>query len=452
MPRRLTDKEIKDAVRQGYTARVKGGSCCGPTATPATGECGCGSPTALGYSNAELATLPQGAVANSFGCGNPAAFSDVKAGEVVLDIGSGAGIDCLIAARSVGAAGRVIGLDMTPAMIEKARGNARDAGVTNVEFRLGEAEAMPVADGSVDWVISNCVINLAPDKRAVFREVARVLKPGGRVAISDIVLADDVPELPTALKNDPELYVACVAGAIRESEYLAAMRDAGLVDVAVTARMTYGEDALGAFFQETLDRLEGGERMEGFLAELREAVVGRVWSARIIGRKPTGATRKPQPSPESVAVEDAGEGDASAIEGILVAVGLPGTDVREHIGHFLVARADGRIVGCAGLELYGQAALLRSLAVLPEQRGRGVGGRLAAAILAKARRLGAGEAVLLTTTVQGMAAGMGFQIVGRDLLPEAVRGSWEFKADCCGTATCMRLALAPEGALSAVTR
>jgi N-acetylglutamate synthase-like GNAT family acetyltransferase/SAM-dependent methyltransferase len=391
-------------------------------------------------------------VANSFGCGNPAAFSDVKVGDVVLDIGSGAGIDCLIAARRVGLTGKVIGLDMTPAMIEKARQNAREAGVANVEFRLGEAEAMPVADGSADWVISNCVINLAPDKRAVFREVARVLKPGGRVAISDIVLADDVPELPAALKNDPELYVACVAGAIRESEYLSAMRDAGLVDVAVTARMTYGEDTLGAFFQETVDRFEGGERLEGFLAELREAVVGRVWSARIIGRKPGGATRAPQPLPESVAVEDAGEGDASAIEGILAAVDLPATDVREHIGDFLVARADGRIVGCAGLELYGETALLRSLAVLPEQRGRGVGGRLAAAILAKAQRLGAGEAVLLTTTVQRMAAGMGFQVVPRESLSEAVRGSWEFKADCCGTATCMRLALASQGAPTPVTR
>jgi SAM-dependent methyltransferase/N-acetylglutamate synthase-like GNAT family acetyltransferase len=423
---------------------VKSGSCCGPAKAPATSECGCGSPAALGYTKVELAGLPQEAVSNSFGCGNPAAFSDVGAGEVVLDIGSGAGIDCLIAARRVGSAGRVIGLDMTPAMIEKARANAREAGVTNVEFRLGDADAMPVADASADWVISNCVINLAPDKRKVFREVARVLKPGGRVAISDIVFADDVPDLPASLRNDPELYVACVAGAIRESEYLAAMRDAGLVDVAVIERMAYGEDTLGEFFRETLQRLDGGERLEGFLAELKGAVVGRVWSARIVGRKPAGSERTPEGASESSTIDEAREGDTVTIEGLLAEVDLPAVGVREHIGNFLVARAGEIVVGCVGLELYGETALIRSLAVLPEQRGRGLGARLTREILIKARLLGAGEAVLLTTTVQAMAARMGFQEVPRKSVPPAVRASWEFTADCCGAATCMRLALGPE--------
>src|SRR5512136_1798796 len=370
MPKQLTDEQIKDAVRQGYTERVSSGSCCGPTTAPAEAECGCGVPSALGYSKAELAGLPAGAVDNAFGCGNPAAFSDVRKGEVVLDIGSGAGIDCLMAARRVGPTGKVIGLDMTPAMIEKARQNAREAGMTNVEFRLGEAEAMPVVDGSADWVISNCVINLAPDKKKVFREVARVLKPGGRVAISDIVFADDMPELPAALRNDPELYVACVAGAIPESEYLAAMRDAGLVDVAVTARMVYGADTVGTFFRETLDRFEGGERLGSFLAGLKEAVADRVWSARIVGRKPGGSERTPESVPEPVTIEAPREGDVNGIKALLAAVDLPATDVREHIGDFLVARTGERIVGCGGLELYGDTALLRSLAVLPEQRGR----------------------------------------------------------------------------------
>jgi len=444
MSKQLTDEQIKDAVKQGYTARLNSGSCCGPTTSAAMGECGCGSPTALGYSKGELAGLPQGVVANSFGCGNPAAFSDVKEGEVVLDIGSGAGIDCMIAARRVGPTGRVIGLDMTPAMIEKAQENARQAGVSNVEFRLGEAEAMPVADGSADWVISNCVINLAPDKRKVFREVARVLKPGGRIAISDIVFADDMPELPASLRNDPELYVACVAGAIPESEYLAAMREAGLVDVAVTARMVYGEETLGAFFRETLERFEGGGRLESFLAGLKEAVADRVWSARIVGHKPGGSVRPPGLFNEAVTIEAAREGDAAAIEALLAEVDLPAPEIRTRIDNFLVARAGGRVVGCVGLELYGEAALLRSLAVLPENRGQGVGTRLAAEILEKARHLGASEAVLLTTTVQALAAAMGFEKVPRDSVPAAVRGSWEFKADCCGTATCMRLTLSPQ--------
>ena len=444
MPKQMTDEQIKDAVRQGYTERVSGGSCCGSRTAPAVADCGCGGPTALGYSKAELAGLPNDAVASSFGCGNPAAFSDVREGEVVLDVGSGAGIDCLIAARRVGPMGRVIGLDMTPAMIEKAQENARQAGVSNVEFRLGEAEAMPVADGSADWVISNCVINLTPDKKKVFREVARVLKPGGRIAISDIVFADDMPELPASLRNDPELYVACVAGAIPESEYLAAMRDAGLIDVAVTARMVYGEETLGAFFRETLDRFDGGERLGSFLGDLKAAVAGRVWSARIVGRKPGGSEQTPERIPEPVTIEAAREGDAAAIEALLAEVELPAAEIRTRIDHFLVARAGGRVVGCVGLELYGETALLRSLAVLPENRGQGVGARLAAGILERARSLGASEAVLLTTTVQAMAAAMGFEAVARQAVPAEVRGSWEFKADCCGTATCMRLALSPQ--------
>jgi len=156
---------------------------------------------------------------------------------VVLDIGSGAGIDCLIAAEKVGAEGKVIGLDMTPAMLERARANAREAGADNVEFRKGEADDMPVENDSVDWVISNCVINLAPDKGKVFGEVARILKPGGRVSISDIVLGDDLPE---EVVKSVDALVGCVAGAIKEADYLEEMRMAGLVDVEVTERMVYG--------------------------------------------------------------------------------------------------------------------------------------------------------------------------------------------------------------------
>jgi arsenite methyltransferase len=404
------DERIKDAVREGYAARVKGGSCCGPTAVSAPGGCGCGDLASLGYSRAQIQGLPQGALANSFGCGNPAAFSEVGDGHVVLDVGSGAGIDCLIAGRAVGPKGRVIGLDMTQAMIERARENARQAELANVEFRLGDAEAMPVDDASVDWVISNCVINLAPDKRKVFREVARVLKPGGQVAISDIVFADDAPDLPGALANDPELYVACVAGAIRESR-------AG---------------AGGG----------GGPpppRLASFLADLQEAVVGKVWSARIVARKPGGPTFGVEP----VGVEPARERDVATIEALLADSSLPPTGVAENLGNFLVARVGGRVVGCVGLELYGETALLRSLAVLPVWRGRGVGARLAREILERARRLGANEAVLLTTTVQAMAEGMGFHPIPGAEVPDTVRASWEFKADCCGAATVMRMTLAP---------
>jgi SAM-dependent methyltransferase len=235
----------------------------------------------VGYTSEELAALPEGAVASSFGCGNPLSFAGVTAGQVVLDIGSGAGIDCLLASEKVGPTGRVIGLDMTPAMIERARENARHAGATNVEFRLGDAEQMPVEDHSVDWIISNCVINLAPDKRRVFNEVARVLASGGQVSISDIVLGDDLPD---EIVQNVDAMVGCVAGAIRESEYLEAMRDAGLTDVAVTSRIIYTEEQLAGFLADIDDN--GSGDTQTLWSKYRDNIVGNIWSARISARKP----------------------------------------------------------------------------------------------------------------------------------------------------------------------
>jgi arsenite methyltransferase len=432
-------ERIKIAVREGYTERLRDGSCCGASAGSRDKRCGCGELPALGYSEAEVAGLPPAAVGHAFGCGNPGAFADVREGDVVLDIGSGAGLDCLIAGRRVGASGRVIGLDMTPAMIEAARENARQAGLANVEFRLGDAEAMPVEDAGVDWVISNCVINLAPDKGKVFREVARVLKPGGRVAISDIVLADDTLELPAALARDPELYVACVAGAIRESEYLNAMRDAGLVDIAVTARTAYDETALEAFFDGVASRVAGGGDVRTLLEDAKGRLTGRVLSARFVARRPGPAPGAAHTA--AFTITEARTPDASSVVALLAAVGLPTVGVAEAIDRFMVARDGGSVVGCVGLELYGETALLRSLAVLPAYRGRGVGARLGHAIVERARTLGAREAVLLTSSVQALAAALGFAPSVRKELPAAVRDSWEFAAEQCGAATCMRMTL-----------
>jgi ubiquinone/menaquinone biosynthesis C-methylase UbiE len=237
----------------------------------------------VGYTPEQLEKLPESAVENAFGCGNPLLFAGVQPGEVVLDIGAGAGIDCLIAAEKVGPTGRVIGLDMTPVMIEKARENARRAGATNVEFRLGDAENMPVEDAGVDWVISNCVINLAPDKPKVFSEVARILKPGGQVSISDIVLGDDLPD---ALVQSIDALVGCVAGAVKEADYLDAMRAAGLTDVEVTSRLVYGEEHLRAFFEGSDSKLTLDSDARAAFATYRDRIVGNVWSARITARKP----------------------------------------------------------------------------------------------------------------------------------------------------------------------
>jgi SAM-dependent methyltransferase/N-acetylglutamate synthase-like GNAT family acetyltransferase len=429
----LSPDEIKEAVKRGYAERLQTGSCCGPrpaAITPAVRRRALES--TLGYSPAQLDGVPAGAVASSFGCGNPLGFADARPGDTVLDIGSGAGIDCLIAAQVVGATGRVIGLDMTEAMIERAREHARQAGAANVELRLGDADAMPVDDASVDLVVSNCVINLAPDKEAVFREVARVLRPGGRVAISDIVLADDVGELPAALRRDPDLLVACVAGAIGESAYLDAMRQAGLADVAVTERMVYGEEALCSVAAELGTPLGDGARGDQLAAQMRATLAGKVWSARIVGRRPV-----PREVAGAIVVEPARATDLPALLGLLRAASLPETGVAAHLETFLVARGAGRVVGCAGLELHGDTALLRSLAVDAGWRGLGLGRRLAGEVERLAVARGARRAVLLTSTVRELAVRRGFVEVDRASLPAEVRDSWELTSCGCDAASCM---------------
>ena len=191
--------------------------------------------TALGYTAEQRAAIPAGADLG-LGCGNPLAHARLVAGERVLDLGSGAGIDCFLAAREVGASGRVIGVDMTAAMLERARGNAVKVNSTNVEFRLGEIEHLPVADASVDVVISNCVVNLSPDKPQVFREALRVLRPGGRLVVSDLVLKR---ELGDELRRNVDLYVGCIAGASLKDEYLRLIHAAGFLDVQVVEENGY---------------------------------------------------------------------------------------------------------------------------------------------------------------------------------------------------------------------
>ncbi len=217
-----TQDDIRSEVRTHYSAVARGAvtGCCGG------GTCGS---ERLGYASDELAAVPAGADLG-LGCGNPNAIAQLSAGEVVLDLGAGGGLDCFLAARAVGAAGRVIGVDMSADMVSLARANAAKQGITNVEFRLGEIEHLPVADASVDVVISNCVINLSPDKPAVFREIARVLRPGGRVAVSDVVsFAPLAPELA----KDVAAYCGCIAGAASVDEVTAMLRASGLTDVRV---------------------------------------------------------------------------------------------------------------------------------------------------------------------------------------------------------------------------
>ena len=227
----MEEVELRKAVRRGYAKIAKkGGTCCGSRASccegPSTSEA---ISTKIGYDRDELKSVPEGANLG-LGCGNPVALASLRKGEAVLDLGSGAGLDCFLAAKKVGAKGKIIGVDMTPEMIDKARSNARKGKYANVEFRLGEIENLPVADDSVDVVISNCVINLSTNKRRVFEEAFRALRPGGRLMISDLVL---LRELPEVIRRSAEAYVGCLAGAMMKGRYLKTIRDVGFRDTRV---------------------------------------------------------------------------------------------------------------------------------------------------------------------------------------------------------------------------
>jgi len=240
----MSDQSVKETVKARYgSIASEGSSCC--ASTDAGAPC-CGASTSetisksVGYSDEEMQAVPEGANLG-LGCGNPLALSSVKEGDTVLDLGSGAGFDCFLAAQRTGESGRVIGVDMTPEMLAKARTNAERGGYTNVEFREGEIESLPVEDHSVDIVISNCVINLSPDKAAVFSEIHRVLKPGGKFFVSDIVLAAPLPE---SIRTSAEAYTACVAGALLKTDYLGKIQEAGFGEVNVMRETAYPLEGL----------------------------------------------------------------------------------------------------------------------------------------------------------------------------------------------------------------
>ncbi len=238
----MKETEIRRMVREGYAARVQNkSSCCGGES-----PCCCGGDTtrsiskAVGYSDEEMDSVPDGANLG-LGCGNPTALASLVEGETVLDLGSGVGFDCFLAANKVGSQGTVIGVDMTPEMLTRARENAERGGYRNVEFRLGEIESLPAADNSVDVIISNCVINLSPDKKRVFNEAFRVLKPGGRLMVSDIVL---LKELPDFIRNSVAAYVGCISGALLKNEYLETITRAGFQEVQVLDEANFPIDCM----------------------------------------------------------------------------------------------------------------------------------------------------------------------------------------------------------------
>jgi SAM-dependent methyltransferase len=255
----MKENEIKQTVRERYATIAKQeSSCC----VPETSCCGSSQSfqdisKRIGYSEQELAAVPEAANLG-LGCGNPVALASLKEGEIVLDLGSGAGLDCFIAANKVGRSGKVIGVDMTPEMIFKARENAEKNSYKNVEFRLGEIENLPAADASVDVIISNCVINLSPKKQEVFREAFRILKSGGRMHVSDIVL---LKELPESILNSAEAYTGCVSGAIMKNDYIKTIKDAGFQSVEILDEKIFPIDLIlnDATAQAILEKLDISE-------------------------------------------------------------------------------------------------------------------------------------------------------------------------------------------------
>ncbi|PTY03709.1 arsenite S-adenosylmethyltransferase [Opitutaceae bacterium EW11] len=266
----LPDPEtIKETVRRHYGAIAaahdasKASSCCGKPQAP---RCGCSTADAqartAGYSDQELSAVPDGANLG-LGCGNPVAIASLQKGQTVLDLGSGAGFDAFLAARAVGPEGRVIGVDMTAEMLAKARANAKRGGYSQVEFRLGEIEALPVADNTVDVILSNCVINLCPDKRPVYREAFRVLKPGGRIAVSDVVAKT---ELPDDIKANLELHSGCLSGATVVTELQKILEEAGFTEIVIRPRVNSAE-VIGSW-------------------DVRPSVEQNVFAAEVLATKP----------------------------------------------------------------------------------------------------------------------------------------------------------------------
>ena len=274
----MSGKTVKEIVKEQYSSLVKDEGLKEKAKKKGKSEY----TKAIGYKDDELKEIPMDAVEYAFGCGNPLSYAQVKEGDIVLDLGSGAGIDVLLASKRVGRKGKVIGVDMTQEMIEKARANAERLGADNIEFCQGEIENIPRENESVDWIISNCVINLSPDKKKVFSEAFRVLKPGGKMLISDIVTED----LPEEIKNSLMAWVGCVAGAMREKDYLDTIKKAGFKNVRVVGKFTFEADAVKGMMEDCSTGIP--DSLNEIYNKYKDEINGKVASIKVFAEKPIG--------------------------------------------------------------------------------------------------------------------------------------------------------------------
>jgi len=398
-----------DLVKEKYGRIATDGGCCGPQSSCCGGGRAAEVALGLGYSEAELATLPEGANLG-LSCGNPTALAELKPGETVLDLGSGAGFDLFLAAQRVGPEGRAIGVDMTREMVARARTNAaefkRRTGLGNVVFHLGQIELLPLADASVDVVISNCVLNLSPDQAAVWKEIARVLKPGGRASISDMAL---LRRLPEPVRQSVEALVGCISGAPLVDDLRRMMTEAGLEDLRLepkagaVAAMLPGDDPLAL---QLMELLPAGTQPGDFITSLI-----------ISARKPLGQTLRKR-TPE----------DLEAVVRLLEAVNLPANGLDRTDGW--VIQDGDRIVAHVAIERTPDAAVLRSIVVASDQRGRGLARRLLEAAEADA---GGRTLVLKTDAVGPWVERRGYRRVTRDQLPPSVLATTQFEGALCAS-------------------
>jgi N-acetylglutamate synthase-like GNAT family acetyltransferase/SAM-dependent methyltransferase len=409
-------QDIREDVRKKYAQAITNKlSCCGAGAAdnPITGNL---------YESNEIDGLPEDIVKGSFGCGNPTALAQLHAGEIVLDLGSGAGLDVLLSAKRVGSYGKAYGLDMTDEMLAAAKENQARSGIINVEFLKGHIEAIPLLDNTIDVIISNCVINLSGDKDKVLQEGYRVLKPGGRLAISDIVLTR---ALPPSVQKNLTAWAGCIAGALLEEEYKEKLISAGFTNIEIVRTRTY------EFSKEQADVL---------LADLSETerkdLRGGLVSAFIRAKKPADMLAVD----EGYTIRAARDSDLSAIDKLLSENGLTTSGVRENLSNFLVAECEG-VVGVIGIEFAGHGGMLRSMAICQELRKRGIGAALFNRCLEIARAAGIEDAYLLTNTAEKFVARWGFQKIQRTEIPADLMQSSALNNFCPTSSICMKLKL-----------
>jgi arsenite methyltransferase len=415
------EEDIRDTVQRKYAKLItekssskSQKSCCGGSASKIAQQI-----TAGLYHNDEVVGCPKNILELSLGCGNPTALGNLYAGEIVLDLGSGAGLDVLFSARRVGKTGKVYGLDMTDKMLEVARANQKKSGLLNVEFLKGHIEKIPLEKDSVDVVISNCVINLSGDKDSVMKEIFRVLKPGGRIAVSDIVVKKTLPKI---IQQNILAWVGCVAGALTEEQYRCKLERAGFTDIEIVVIKTYE-------FDDFFISKNGINLSQQELNDVQGALV----SAFIRAKKP----KHDLVLGNDYTIKNATVDDLAEIKELLIVSDLPIVGIDSNVNDFIVAD-NGQIIGVIGTHYYETKALLRSFAVTSKLRKSGVGMALFQQLQKQLKSPNIKEVYLLTETAQEYFKRLGFYEINRDQMPSPLLEKSGLNQACPSTSHYMK--------------